>query len=262
MKLRMMIVAAVMVLCFARVCVAEEEQTNRLLQLKDDILQDYKHFYSVQELTKLALGMGVSGILANTSADQDFREWYQDEVRSSSTDDLSDAVEQVGDFVKVAPILIGASLLGECAFIKDTALGSTIGEWGRRSARALLVGSPSTLFLQYALGASRPKEGDSDWKPFNDNNSASGHAFVGAAPLITAAQMSDNFYLKSLFYAASALPGIARINDDKHYLSQVILGWWLAYLSAESVGQTEEQKIIITPVALRDGLGIRLTKRF
>lgn len=262
MKKRIIVMVSAAMLCFSNTCMAQEESKNRLLALKDDIVADYKHFYSIKELTKLALGVGMSGILANTSADGDFRDWYRDEVRSSGTDDLSDAAEQIGDIVVVAPILIGASLLGEFTFTKDTALGSIIGEWGMRSARALLVGSPSMVFLQYALGSSRPSEGDSDWDPFHDNNSVSGHTFIGATPFIAAAQMSDNVYLKSLFYVASALPGASRINDDKHYLSQVILGWWLAYVAAESVEKTEEDKIVITPVVLRDGGGVRLTKRF
>lgn len=262
MRKRTMVVATVLVLCFSTMCVAEEEQKNRLFQLKDDIVQDYKHFYSGHSLIKLGLGVGVAGILANTSADQELREWYQGDVRSGDTDDLADAVEQLGDLAVVAPFILGASLLGEIPFLKDNVFGSTFGEWGQRSARGLIVGSSSMVLLQYGLGASRPNEDDSDWKPFDDNNSVSGHSFIGAVPLITAARMTENIYLKSLFYVASTLTGLSRINDDKHYSSQVLLGWWLAYLAAESVDRTEEQKVMITPVVLRGGAGVRLTKRF
>ncbi|HQW58403.1 MAG TPA: hypothetical protein PK583_05570, partial [Gammaproteobacteria bacterium] len=34
-------------------------------------------------------------------------------------------------------------------------------------------------------------------------------------------------------------PGLSRINDNKHYLSQVILGWSIAFLSARSVYQSD-----------------------
>ena len=35
---------------------------------------------------------------------------------------------------------------------------------------------------------------------------------------------------------------MTRINDNAHYLSQVWLGWWMAFLACESVNKTESQK--------------------
>ena len=31
-----------------------------------------------------------------------------------------------------------------------------------------------------------------------------------------------------------------RVNDNAHYPSQVMLGWWLAYLSASAVAMSDE----------------------
>ena len=62
-------------------------------------------------------------------------------------------------------------------------------------------------------------------------------------PFITAAQMIENPWLKGVFYACSVLPAWSRVNDNDHYLSQVILGWYLAYLSARTVSQTEGTKL-------------------
>jgi len=38
--------------------------------IKNDVLKDYKKFYGIKNLGKLAIGLGVAGALANTSADR------------------------------------------------------------------------------------------------------------------------------------------------------------------------------------------------
>jgi hypothetical protein len=98
---------------------------------------------------------------------------------------------------------------------------------------------PALVTLQATLGAHRPTKGNSQWHPFQDIHGMSGHAFIGAVPWMTAAGLTDNVFLRSAFVTASLLPGLSRINDDKHYFSQVVLGWSLAFLATESVRQTE-----------------------
>jgi membrane-associated phospholipid phosphatase len=54
--------------------------------------------------------------------------------------------------------------------------------------------------------------------------------------------MTDRPWLKAPLWAASFVPAWSRINDDRHYLSQVVLGWWLAWLSVCSVDETQRQR--------------------
>jgi len=61
-------------------------------------------------------------------------------------------------------------------------------------------------------------------------------------PFWTAAQMTDCVPLEAGFYAMGSLAGIARLQTDSHYLSQVVLGWWIAGLSVAAVDCTEYQK--------------------
>jgi membrane-associated phospholipid phosphatase len=93
------------------------------------------------------------------------------------------------------------------------------------------------ILMQHLTGGSRPQEGNepSDWKLFQDSNGVSGHAFVGALPFMTAAKMSDEIGLKIAFYTCAAFAGLSRIDDDAHYPSQVLLGWWMAYAAVRSV---------------------------
>jgi hypothetical protein len=128
----------------------------------------------------------------------------------------------------------------------------------------MLVGVPPLLFFQNALGTSRPNESDSYWHPFEDNNGVSGHSFMGAVPFLTAAKMTKNPWLKPLFFLASMFCGASRINDNKHYFSQAVLGWWMANLAASGINKTEIQKnkVSIIPTISDNGIGIALNVRF
>jgi membrane-associated phospholipid phosphatase len=139
------------------------------------------------------------------------------------------------------------------------------GEFGSRVTRSYLVGFPSMLLLQRALGASLPSDDNfhSSWRPFADSNSVSGHAFMGSIPFITAARMTDNPWLAGTLYACSTFTAWSRINDNQHYLSQVILGWWMGYLASRSVWETQsqEQAISLAPLVTEEGVGVMVLWR-
>jgi membrane-associated phospholipid phosphatase len=130
--------------------------------------------------------------------------------------------------------------------------------------RSFIVGGPAVLVLQRVLGATRPEvhTHGSRWVPFYAANSVSGHAFVGGISFINAAMITDNVPLKSALYAASVLPAWSRVIQDKHYLSQAILGWWMAYLSASAVDWTENSKSdwLVTPVMSDEGISVCWTR--
>lgn len=197
---------------------------------------DFGNFYLGREnLVKLGIGLAVAGALANTAVDRDVRDWYQDHVRSGGTDDAAKISRIPGTAYLTVPVSLGAVVAGR--LIEN----GTMETWGQRSIRATVVGTPALLFFQEALGGSRPVDGDSDWRPFRDSHGVSGHAFIGAVPLLTAGMMSDSPYVKGVLYGISALPGLSRINDNAHYLSQAALGWYLAWLSCDVVGKAKGQ---------------------
>lgn len=238
----------------------QQEIVGKIGKIKDTVYEDHKNFYSVENLGSLAIAIGISGILSNTSADREIQNWYQESLRSKKTDDFSRVTKTFGRGATTVPIYLGATLLGQLT--RDIKFGSAIGEWGERSLRAILVGAPPMLFLQTALGASRPNEGNSHWHPFADNNGVSGHSFMGAIPFLAASEITDNACLKYCLYLGSTLCGLSRINDDDHYFSQAALGWWMAYLAATGVNKTEKRRVFVAPVLLDNTLGIKVTIRF
>ena len=196
---------------------------------------DYKQMYTPDTWCKMWVGLAVACTLANTSADQDVGDWYQRSVRNSSTDSFSHFTKTFGDQWYPVALYSAITLLHRWPE-DDDGLGR-FGEWGERSLRGLAVGGPLVGAVQVITGGSRPTEYGSEWRPFHDAHGASGHTFVGATGFLTAAQMVDNMPLKVGLYAGSFLCGFSRINDDAHYISQVGLGWLIAYLSVSSVSR-------------------------
>jgi hypothetical protein len=218
---------------------------------------DYSGFYAVDPMLVLAAGVGVSGIMAHTSLDTGLRDFYQDHLRSSFTDRLSDGFRLAGDVRVVLPLYLSGFLVGKA--LPESILGSACDEWGERTLRAFVVGAPPVLVLENLLGSSEPEDGgDSDWHPFQDDAGASGHAFLGAVTFLSAARMAESSVAKGVLFAVSALPGLSRINDDDHYLSQVTLGWLIGFLAVRAVDVAPEGTAALTvlpgPVGGRPGV--------
>lgn len=212
--------------------------------------RDFQFQYSLYPLAELGVAVAIATPLANTGADQRVRDWYQGRVHPNGPDwDQSNNTVlwranrvgyYLGSFQYTVPIYFG--VWGAGILTEDTWTGSVSAEWANRTLRALAIGAPEVGVLQYALGGSRPLDGDgSRWRPLHDNNGVSGHAFVGAVPFLTAASMIDNPWLRAPFIAGSFWSAWSRVDSDAHYLSQVLLGWFIAYQSVRSVNRTEAE---------------------
>jgi hypothetical protein len=224
--------------------------------------EDNAKFYSWDNLGTLALAVGLVAPLANTSADRQIRDWYQERVRTKQTDRVASVVEQAGDPLRSVPVLLGVGLTGLLTDDFDDSVPLTT--WGQRSLRAFLVGEPPLGLLQIGLGGRRPGDGGSDWQPFRYSVGASGHSFVGAVPFLTAAAMTDNPYWHFPLVAASCVTGWARVNNDRHYFSQVVLGWTTAYLAVRCVAQTDASRdgLMLVPTLTPEGPGVGLLLQY
>ncbi|MDZ7618992.1 MAG: phosphatase PAP2 family protein, partial [Patescibacteria group bacterium] len=224
------------------------------------ICSDHAGFYGWNTMRDLAMGIALAAPLANTSMDHNFRNWWQEDVRSTGTDDLAAFWKPFGEGVIFIPAMACLGLAGHA--MSDWPMFDVCGEFGERATRSYLVGAPPMLLMQAMLGASRPGEttAESRWKPFDDNNAVSGHAFIGAVPFLTAAHMTENRAARALFYFGSICPAWSRVNDDAHYLSQVVLGWYMAYLACRSVDGTQrgEEPLSLVPLAYHEFTGVGL----
>ena len=223
--------------------------------LMEATLTDHQNYYTRSDLRFAAIALGIAATFAHSDVDEQFRSWWQTDVRSNAWDDFSHFSKPLGDgYISIAIVGTGA-LVGRLA--DQTQWGRVTGEWGRRSIRAFAVGAPPLLLVQAATGASRPGEttAESDWVPFHDTNGASGHAFMGAIPFLVAADMTESRFWSGLWYTGSIMCAVSRVNDDDHYLSQVILGWCLAEIAAEAVNLTQTEAGAMELVPMVGGNG-------
>ncbi len=240
---------------------------TKLRALFSNIVSDHEHFYDPETLAWLAVGVGAHAVVSNTHADEFLQHEWQENIRNARTDEWSELFQNSKIFGEGTYLLpaYAVAALAAIPFEQQSPMG-VAGEWGERSLRTVLVGAPPMLGLQSLIGASRPGEDaqSSHWDPFQDNNSLSGHAFMGAVPFLSAARMTERRGLKALLYAASTMPGLSRINDDAHYASQSILGWGVAFLASGAVNDTYqlpgEPTMLPGPVA--DGEGMNLMWKF
>jgi hypothetical protein len=82
-------------------------------ELLQTVISDHKNFYSLKNAAMFAAALGVGAISANTSIDGDIRDWYQDFVRSGTTDDVSKVVKNFGEWTYTVPAFFGVAVLGE-----------------------------------------------------------------------------------------------------------------------------------------------------
>ena len=120
----------------------------------ETIKTDHKNFYTSGRLLRIGIGLEIGGIMANTNIDEKIQDNYQDDVRSSSTDDFADIVKTFGEGKYLIPLSLFTAALPE--IIPESSATSIIGKWGRLTSRSYLVGGPPILLLQRATGASRP----------------------------------------------------------------------------------------------------------
>ncbi|KAA3662309.1 MAG: PAP2 family protein, partial [Calditrichaeota bacterium] len=198
--------------------------------------------YGGRNLLLLTAILGAGAVLSLTRADQEVRYWYHSDMRSGSSDHFASMAKPFGDGMVMLPVYLGAFAL---KYMPTNKILQSVSLWGEYSLRMILVGAPPVLALQNGLGASRPTENDSHWRPFNDDNSVSGHAFMGAVPFLAAGKMVKARLLKTGFYVASTFTGWSRINDDKHYFSQAVMGWLMAVLSSKSVSCRENHTMAL-----------------
>lgn len=224
----------------------------------DTVVDDYREFYSLNRLKRMGITLGAGAAMAHTNTDQLFQKWHQTEIRNGGMDDISGITKHFGEYRYLLPVTLATAFIDN--IFEGTAYNRTVGRWGKRTMRAYLLGTPVLWTSQSMIGASRPEEHrGSKWRPFQDANGVSGHAYVGAVPfLIMAGMTGDNRILKTFYYAASTLTAFSRINDDAHYFSQAALGWYLAWEAAATVLDREnrETSYTVRPLPVTDGYGI------
>lgn len=232
------------------------------MTLKDQVLEDYRNFYTSSHGLYYFSSVMVAGVFANTKADEEISSFYQKKMRTKGSDTFSSYVKPFGNRSTMLGFLGAFFVLKALEPLTKKNFALTFFE---RVSRMLLVGVPPLLLTQSALGSTRPSALDSHshWKPFQNNHavSASGHSFFGALPFLALASMTDSLLLKVALMAASTLTAFSRLNDNKHYFSQIFLGWSLAFMSFDAI-QTKKTSLRVLVQASSREFGLGVSYRF
>lgn len=225
----------------------------------------WRRGYGRRAFLRLGTALGVAAVLVYSGADDRFERWHtrtfdpregraeaaRDELRAIGEKKRANAMK-TESFASSASDRVAqvAKPLGEREwFLIWGGLGlvdwlwrsSEATRWARANFEAMCVGLPTLWTVQRVLGANRPSshDGSPRWRPFQHANAASGHAFLGAIPLWTLARRLRPQWARGAAGALGTLTGWSRINDRKHYLSQVLLGWTIAYNAVDATCPTD-----------------------
>ena len=139
----------------------------------------------------------MTGIGVMMLADEPIRDFWQDELRSETTDDIAEVGDTVGDFYKLLPA-VGAGFVA----------GAVVGDRNLQAAsleavQALAITAGFVKALKYGTGRHRPNDSPGDAFEFDgpgtsgDNNSfVSGHAAYSFSVASTfSSAYDDNVYV-------------------------------------------------------------------
>ncbi len=151
------------------------------------------------------------------------------EQRGPATNSISTVGNALGQPRYVLPALGAGYLVGRLA--GSPALSRT----ALRAGAAAIFASGITTAIKYTAGRSRPNHGDDgdEFRPFSGSTSfPSGHATFAFAVATAIADETPDSWSDIGLYSAATLTAFARVNDDRHWTSDVLVGALVGHLSA------------------------------
>jgi membrane-associated phospholipid phosphatase len=176
------------------------------------------------------------------------------ENRSSTRNDLARVGNAFGNPLYFGPFVVGAYLLGRVTG-RPPITSAAI-----RLGATVALASAASFAVKAVVGRYRPDQGGDPavFKPFSGKESfPSGHSTAAFALAASLASNTDRLWIKSLLFAGAGLTGFARMNDDKHWLSDVLAGAALGVLTSRLTTRIAHahRRVAISPA----GLGLQLS---
>lgn len=169
--------------------------------------------------------------------------------RSAGTNNLASIGNGFGNLVYLGPVLGATWAVGALTRNRGIRIAS------EDALAAGVIAGGITGILKLGFGRVRPKDGGSPgrFRPFSSNTSfPSGHTTLAMAVASSLAHSTKDPWSDVFFYSAALVTGYARINDNKHWLSDVIAGGAIGFLVGR---QLHFRGTKITPIVGNGGLG-------
>ena len=152
-----------------------------------------------------------------------------------------------GNVRYVGPAILAGVLGG--VVVSDTGIEKV----STRVLETTVLSGLSALALKSVIGRRRPDVAPNtafSFRPFafKGNSLPSGHTAIAFAVATSLASETKDHWSDALFYGASTLTAFARINDDKHWLSDTVLGAAVGIVAARLVQRWNRKSPAGTPV--------------
>lgn len=222
--------------------------------------------YDQDDWINVAIVAGVAGGLM--ALDTTIRDFAQDDVRSTTTNDISDMISKLGDTKSLALTGIGSYALFEVFDMKREKSASLL------ALESLTLSALVIEGLKTVTSRQRPNKSDSAFDfqglgSFGDNTSfPSGHAgnAFAVASVISEVYGDENPWVPWVSYGLASGVALSRVNDNKHWASDVFLGSALGLFIGKMVVRynpfLENQGIALLPFASDGAQGVELSMKF
>ena len=179
-------------------------------------------------------------LVAGFAADPSLRDFVQDH-RSGTTNRLADLGDLFGNKFVVVPAL-GLGLLGGKLLHRDGVFRASL-----KAGEAAALASAVNGLLKVGFGRGRPldRPGDPDFfRPFtlSDNSFPSGHTALAFSMATALAAQTHHRWTHLALFSLAGLTGLARLNDDKHWASDVIAGAAIGILAGRWVSRRKSRE--------------------
>jgi len=194
------------------------------------------------------------------SLDDEIRDWLQG-CRSNATDRISDLVRPFGEGVYTVPSLGLFYLYGYLYSDKRAKRTALLG------MESFIVTGLFTQTVKFTTHRHRPGADDSartwDGPGFSTTNLSfpSGHSSSAfAIATIIASEYRDKPLVPLLSYSIATLTSLSRVNDDKHWASDVFFGAGIGYFTARAIADIhsnkKERRLVLLPFVNYEYAGV------
>ena len=196
--------------------------------------------------------------------DKEVKKFMLDVKHRSDFQDKISKIDRYYGNTRSAVIIIGGT------FFTGLVIGNNeIMNAGIMLSESVIFSNIITQSLKMLTGRERPDETNNNFHFIGPNLGfdkfqalPSGHSTTSFAISTVAAGLTDNVYLKILFYSPAFLTSLSRIYNNRHWLSDVLLGGLVGYYTGKKVlslnGKSTEDTITLN----FDGRSIELSIKF
>lgn len=176
-------------------------------------------------------GLAFAGMVAALSTqDKGLRTEFQN-ARSSSTDDFAKAIRHLGQPEVYATVALGTVATGLISG------NSKITRAGARITSGIALGGVVSTLIKFSVGRRRPFSAADQYTfgPFSkaDASFPSGHTMTAFALATGVSDEVHSLPVSITMYTLATGVGWSRMNDNKHWLSDVVVGAAIGITSAK-----------------------------